>query len=84
MATLTPNETVQIPSPQIKRLKPPRPPPIYEYVPSTIPSVEMKEQDVEMIDSESEELGSDTQLEFEASKITDSEQDLDMKLNKKD
>ena len=42
----------------------------------------MKEQDVEMIDIESEELGSDTQLGFKASKITDSEQDLDMKLNK--
>ena len=74
MATLTSNETVQIPSPQTKRPKPPRPPsPIYEYVSSTIPSVEMKEQDVEIIDSESEELGSDTQLGFEASKITDSE-----------
>ena len=44
----------------------------------------MKEQDVDMIDSESEERGSDTHLGFEASKITDSEQDLDMKLNKKD
>ena len=62
MATLTSNETVQIPSPQIKRPNPPRPPsPIYEYV----PSIEMKSKMLR------EGLGSDTQLGFEAMKANE-------------
>ena len=62
MATLTSDETVQIPSPQIKRLNPPRPPSlIYEYV----PSVEMKSKMLR------EGLGSDTLLGFEAMKANE-------------
>ena len=74
---------VQIPSPQLQHPKPPRPPsPIYEYVPSARRSIEVKEQDLKMIASESEERCLNTQPGFEASPITDSKQDLDMKLNK--
>ena len=39
-----------MPSPQTKRPKPPRPPPpIYEYVPSTKPPAEVKEQEKNLI-----------------------------------
>ena len=68
---------MQIPSPQIKCTKPPRPPPpIYEYVPSTRPSGKVKQQDIEMKASESEDQYLDTP---EASKTK--EQDLDIRLN---
>ena len=50
------DKIVQVPSPQIKRPKPPRfPPPIYEYVPSTRPSDKAKEQNIEMKASKHEE-----------------------------
>ena len=75
VATLPSDKSSQ----QIKRPKPPRPPPpIYEYVPSKRPSdnLKVKEQDIEVKASESEEQHLDTP---EASKAK--EQDVDMKLN---
>ena len=45
-----------MPSSQTKCPKPPRPPPpIYEYVPSTRPSGKVKEQNIEMKTSKSDE-----------------------------
>ena len=64
-----------VPSPQMKRPKPPRPPPpIYEYVPSTRPSGKVKEQNIEMKSSKSEEQCLDIMLEVNKTK-----EDLDMK-----
>ena len=75
-ATSTLNKTIQLPSPQIQPSKPPRSsPPIYEYVPSTRPSGKVKQQDIEMKASESEEQHLDTPEALEM------KQDLEMKEN---
>ena len=81
-ATSTLNKTIQLPSQQIKRPKPPRPPsPIYEYVPSTRPSGKVKEPNIEMKASESEEQHLDTPEALEMKSNENNEQGLEMKEN---
>ena len=94
--TLMSDKEVQMPSPQIKRPKPPRPPPpIYEYVPPTRPSadVDMKtkvsmgeEQTPEASETNEQcldvNMNEEKSLEIESDKnIINEEEGLELKEN---